>query len=556
MRAVLLLTLWKLKNSLRTLFTDPRKLIPLLIAVFFVGFSLFMSTWAGANRPSSRSTLGTLSPQLFEAGIPLLLVLIVGAIFHYGLGEGLLAFGRADVDYLFSSPVSRRVVLAYRLPGLVLGVLFQTVVMLFALRAGLMSTLRIRPDALGATVAPPWVMPLTIGLCVLVYLNLALFLAVRFPRRQAARNLVLAGVAVFGALVAYVAWQRQLPGLVELAHAPWLRALFWPVALASDVLVATFVQRPIGNGLGWLAALYLLSLVPMFVTNANWYEQSIVSTERFATLRQAAQGGGLAGVMAARAANFRHRSTKEYTVRPFGQGAVALLWAHLCSAVKRPTMNFIVPAISGCAAGILGVVLNQALMGIGYVVLGSALIYATFGFMAAARTACEAAVRRRDLVAPLPIPGWQAVAADLSVPALSMALCGGGAALAYSLGGGARWPLVAVAAAGLYVLRTAARMTLQYILVLGYPDFADKLQQMLSQFVYWLFAAPLVLFEAICCIPAIVLQSYWVGVGTLIVVQLGFLALLLPLAGKASERAIASGEPVRFLSLLRKSRPT
>ncbi|MGV3617496.1 MAG: putative ABC exporter domain-containing protein [Fimbriimonas sp.] len=547
MRAIALLSLWKIKNSLRTALSDPRKLFPILIIGFFVGFSLLMSGIASGTATPPK-TGATLSPQYLEVGIRIALLFVIYGVLEYSLGDGLLALGRSDVDYLFPSPVSRRAVLVLRLPGLLLGTLFQAVFLLFALRSITQSVVMASASHLGTTVSPSWVPPAAVLLCVVTYLNLGLFAAIQFPRRRSFRWWVIGGFVALGLFLAYVGWRQGLSGLSGVLNSPALRIVFWPAAFAADILFAASYRQPLGPGLGWLALTCLASFVPMFLTNANWYEQSVVSTERIATLRQAAKGG-FASIMAAKAATHRHRGDRTYTVRPFGQGAVALFWAHLCSAAKRPGPNFLLPVFGGIVVGAAGAVIGILEPRASAGIVAGALLYATFGFMAAARTACEASVRRRELVSPLPIDGWQNVAADLAVPVTSLFLYSLGVALVYAIAGAPQWPFVAFGALILYPLRTASRMTLQYILVLGYPDFSDKVQQFVAQFAYWLLAVPFILAEVVVLLPAFFLKSVWLGLVSMSILEVGLLALFLALAGRASERAVATGEPVSIWSL-------
>jgi hypothetical protein len=57
-------------------------------------------------------------------------------------------------------------------------------------------------------------------------------------------------------------------------------------------------------------------------------------------------------------------------------------------------------------------------------------------------------------------------------------------------------------------------------------------------------AIPLFLAEIVVCIPAMLTQSVWAALIPLALIQFPFLFVLLAIAGRASERAIATGEPV------------
>lgn len=552
MRAIALLSLWKFKNSLRTLFSDPRKLVPVLFAVGLFSFFMLMSSFAG-EPPSSKMAAMKLSPDYFEGAIKLGMLFVVYGVLSYSLGDGLLALGRPDVDYVFPSPVSRRAVLVLKLPAILFGTMFQTVFLLFAFRMATKTFLMASAAYMGQTISPVWLGPFAVVLAVASYLNFGLFIAIQFPNRRSFRFGLAAIFFGLAAFLGWTVWKQGISPAVALFDSPFIQIPFWPAMLAGDTMFATSFHRPVGPELAYLGLVFLVSLVPMFLSNANWYEQSVVSTERMATLRQAAKGGS-AAVMAARAEKFKHRSNRTYTVKPFGQGAGALFWAHLCSAGKRALTNFGLPFVIGIVIGGVGATVSYFERNAGPFLTIGMLLYGSFGFMASARTGSEAAIRRRELVAPLPLPAWQVVAADLGVPVILMFLTCLGAAIAYTIGGGSYGAYVLYGALILYPIRTASRMILQYVMVLGYPDFADKVQQFVSQFAYWLMASPLIMIEAILCVPAILLQSIWLGLIVLTLFEIALGAALLALAGKASSRAVATGEPVRVLSLLRKTR--
>ena len=93
---------------------------------------------------------------------------------------------------------------------------------------------------------------------------------------------------------------------------------------------------------------------------------------------------------------------------------MALFWAHLCAAAKRPLTNFITPFIGGLGVGVFGAIATVRNQGaglqdniIGYTGILMVVAYGSLGFMTTAKTASESAMRRRELISPLPISGWK-----------------------------------------------------------------------------------------------------------------------------------------------------
>jgi hypothetical protein len=331
-------------------------------------------------------------------------------------------------------------------------------------------------------------------------------------------------------------------------HQPALSAVLYPSTATADLMGAQFDNRPGGAAILWLSALYLASVALLFAKEFNFYEQSIASTTRMAAFRSAAKGG-YASLMAQRASTLKRKSARTYSVPPFGQGAVAVFWGHLSAAARRPWVNFIMPTAGGLAEGIFGGLSARTSPTIAISAMAGLALYVSIGFLGAAKTASEAAIRRRELLAPLPIPGWQMVVANLGIPISAAACFGLGAAIGYTAMGGPHWPLLVLGLVVLYPLRLSDRMAIQYLIVLGFPDLADKIQQLVGQSVTYLAFIPCILLEVIACIPAILFRSPLIALCSLIAVQLPLLFFSLWVGGRASERAIATGEPVRLSKL-------
>ncbi len=554
MRAVALLSAFKFKNSLRTLFSDPRKLLPLAVAIALVALMIVLGQ-IGINQPHPNASHEHLDPRAFHAGVLLSLILLGLSFIDSGLGDSLLTFGMSDVDYLFPSPIPRRVVLAFRLPGLMFGALFMAGFVLMAFDLA-MRVAEPKWQHVGHTTPPGWAAPAALFLSGGIYMNLAMFISVRMNNRKMIHRALMVSVFVVAGLLGLVGW-RLGANTVEaavLSKVVWW--LFLPASLATESLLAGYAKEPSLAPLGWLAVSYALSLIPMFTAKANWYEQSIVSTERSFAFRQAARGG-YASLMGAKASSLKSTRSRMYTLKPFGSGAMSLFWAHLCAAAKRPFGNFIGPVFGGILAGSFAAFAasaNKDTETIGLGALFAIGLYCSMGFLATAKAACESAIRRRELLSPLPFPGWQSVAANLGTPYCTIILFFSGCGITYALFRAPYWPLVSFAFGVGLPLRLSARMILQYIIGIAYPDAADKLQQFFAVGVYAIATSPFLVAEFIICLPGMILHSFWIVAISLTLIQIPIGAVLLLLAGKASEKAVATGEPVSVMSVVRRNR--
>ena len=281
-----------------------------------------------------------------------------------------------------------------------------------------------------------------------------------------------------------------------------------------------------------------------FFQSRTGFEQSIASTERVSRFRSAARGG-YATLMAARASSFKYKGDRPYTVPPFGKGAMALFWAHLCAAGKKPLANFITPLLGGLGVGAFGAIATIKNQGsdwqvnaFGYAGILMVVAYGSLGFMTTAKTASESAMRRRELISPLPMKGWQTVAANLATPYCSGLLFFFGCALMYMSFLAPNWPILGFFIAITLAMRLAARMALQYIIGVTYPDAADKVQQFFAVGIYGLISLPFIGLEALVCAPGIILKSIWIALIPLTLLQIPLAAVFSNLR-RQSDRTIS-----------------
>jgi hypothetical protein len=562
MKATALLSWWQFKNSLRTLLSDPRKLGPVLIFVLIVtpsiGFLLLIPT---LNQSTGIKPPPVLDQPTFLAYCSLFVVIFGAWALYNGVSDASVAFPLSDVDYLFPSPISRRLVLGVRMPKLWVQILVLTAFIFVFMR---MLTSMFESNLVAgfgwgffAGLALNYAFFFTVGL------NISIRLIERTRLTKTLGYLILAGL---GALVA-VNLILGPSGIAAIANS---KLFLWAAIPANSAIATLDPSRSVFglNPLGVLGFLFVVPTAALFVGQSNFYEQSIASSFKFAKMRAAAKTGGFAGLRAVKAESFKRKSDKTYTVPPFGQGAGALFWAHLCSAAKTPVQNFVMPLLSGIGVGsLLAIFLGDfASFGLSFAIIGP--FYASLFLITAARTAGEGALRRRDLVTPLPIPCDSVVLADLGVPLLGAAILGISAGLTYAIAANVGkfhpvfremnfymppWTAILVGLAVLFPIRIGPRMTIQYLMVLAYPDRADKLQVLFSGCLTNLLTVPYFLIEAIACIPAILLRSVWLGLATVIVLNALFMWLMVLMSGKAVQRSLSSGEPVHMGDLFRRA---
>ena len=353
MRPVALLTLWQARNWIRTTFTNPRKLIPAIILLAYLGMNLFFVGVGSVARrqarpPAELTTALRDHLPLVDAVLFGLLILVALGVLDSGFREGFLTFSLADIDYLFTSPISRRSVLAYRVAARTMQSFFQYAFIVFMLLYfGLRSFLPVE-----AGIGVFLVMVSALFFCVGGYTNLAfaLKMVLDFGRGAVARRWYLGLALAAAALLGVVAWREGLPQLRTLLQS-WLVVVpFFPCRLAASALLAPFTGASAAPALAGLAGFYLAAGALLISRKENYYEATLAGSERLAKLRTAARERNWGAIFALRHAERTRGSRKPgkpFTIRPWGRGGGALVWANLAAAAKRPWMNWYLPLLAG-----------------------------------------------------------------------------------------------------------------------------------------------------------------------------------------------------------------
>jgi hypothetical protein len=258
-----------------------------------------------------------------------------------------------------------------------------------------------------------------------------------------------------------------------------LRALFAPCSLAAAAMLgqagpAAYVA---------LALFVAGACILVFLRDRSYYETAVVHAEQIGKIREAIKSGDLGAVYAPRR-NMRRGAAgarpmaRAYTIRPFGTGAAALAWAHLAVTWKSPVRNLVLPFAAGA-----GLSVGACLFATEHapVAVGGVVAYVVLLVMAVAgQSLCRRAVTLQPLIRPLPPRPWRIVAADLAPAVLAYSCFGWGAGLGLladptPLGQMITAVLLFTAPVVIFI-----RLAIQYALTFCYPNYADKLQQMLS----------------------------------------------------------------------------
>ena len=301
---------------------EPRYFIGLTIGMAYVGFLLTRPA------PPGYATGGPL-PRLDDAGLVLgilgaagLLAAMTLAWILPGSGRPALTFSKADVQFLFTAPISRRQLLHYKVMRSQAG----------AILGSALVTLVFRPH----TFAQGWTF--FVGL-LLVMATVNLHLTGVSLRRESLRAhgatailrqwiplaLILGAVAIVGASVVF-SWPSlsAVSTPDEFAVAIERVASSWPVQIVLWPFRA-LIRLPLsGNGAEFLAALPFG--LGAFLANYVWVLRSDVAFEE-AAARDAEQQ--LSRRASSYTPNRARRRPPPFRLHPTGRPEVALLWKNL-----------------------------------------------------------------------------------------------------------------------------------------------------------------------------------------------------------------------------------
>ena len=429
-RALLLLRVTSLTGQVRSRLArlrQPKYLAGAAVGIAYVYFSFIRRLQvAHSGYGPGRSGAG-LPPELLGL-LPDLGALILFAVLLVNWTiprSASLAFTEAEIAFLFPAPVSRRMLVHYRLLGAQLGII--STALIFTVVFG-------RRSAFGGNLwfhaAGWWLILATVNLhftgTAFLYSRL-LNRGMTSPRRKRAS---VAGVwLLICALIVWVASAIRIPGPGDLASAhdfanyaaAQLRAGPLPWLLGIPKLVVAPYFAATGQA-------FVLALGPMLVvlvahyfwvlnTTVAFEEASIARAGKRAARRAAVQQGDWRGQGVARSAR-----RPAFRLAEHGRPELAFLWKNLLatSSLFRPRVAVVVLVIVLAGSGLL--VSQPQLNGVRLfavtmfsLVLGMTLLLGPL----LARQDLRADLANADLLKSYPLRGWQIVAGELLTP-LSM----------------------------------------------------------------------------------------------------------------------------------------
>jgi ABC-2 type transport system permease protein len=418
--------LGRIKSRLKRL-KQPKYLAGAVVGALYFYFVFLRRTHAPqmGGRPAGPGALVDALPADLLAlvgGIAALFLFLVLAVNWFFPRRAALAFSESEIAFLFPAPVSRRMLVHYRLLGAQLGIFFTALIFTVVFGRGRGTGVQTWFHFIGW-----WLILALINLhftgTAFVYSRL-LNPSITTVRRRVIT--MCAGAAAVLAVCAWIAATARLPTAIDFQsvadatkyvtgalHAgpmPWLLAL-------PKLVLAPYFATGVGEfAQAMFPALLLLAIHYFWVvhTEVSFEEASIARAEKRAARQRAGQQGDWRGTAAVTKAR-----TPAFALRSVGRPELAFLWKNLLAtgAVFRPRpILFLTAALVGAASWISR---QPALAPVAVVmsVVGMVLLVMTFLLgPQVARQDLRTDLVNADILKTYPLRGWQIVLGEVLAP--------------------------------------------------------------------------------------------------------------------------------------------
>jgi hypothetical protein len=369
-KPLLFLTFKSLVNGFKRALTSPRRLISI---IFFVGY-YFLIFIRPALGPTRATEMGPLvgkfdfpAPEVID-GVAFGFFGVMSLLLLFGVLSYQTSFKPADVDVLFSTPISPKLVLIFRMVrDYLITLLIPVLFIVMGLRPARMGWEAIfrnmpNPETSGLTLRA-----MTLGWILMAMVWVAISYAAsmfvnRSDRRSEINKRILIGgivtavVGLFGYIYLQVPNIQSWGDALQLLQSPVLRSFFFTATFATNMTLSTLY----GNYA--VAILWGLSLVGLIVlavkvamTQVGWmYDQAAVKGFGSSRMKEMQRAGDITGVMAERARQGKLKirgQTRLHKLR--WQGAKALLWKELFLQPRSMLSFLIIFSLLGIAMNVM-----------------------------------------------------------------------------------------------------------------------------------------------------------------------------------------------------------
>lgn len=492
MRALTFLFTRSLYNGAKRSLSSPRRLIGL---IFLVGYYLwiFQPRFTRDFRAPGRETMPQVDfppiamiDSVVFAGFAIMTVLLSLGIFGYKGG-----FKQADVDVLFPTPISPKLLVVYRLVRdslltLVVPLLF----ILFARPLGDSWASMFRglpnPESSAYVGRAAWASYLLMSMA-FVSVGYAASIFFNRPEERYERARRWMGWGLFGVFLLVTAYVvlaiRASTGgedLIRLAQNPALRAVFFlatgATALTMAPLEGSWLHAGIGAGLllgTTIVAVYLALRQSGFV-----YEQAALRTADINNARSLQQAGDTYGLLAEHARSGKLKAGKKswiHRLRP--NGAMALVWKEYLLQARSGRAFYLLFPLMAIGLGILPpLAASDPTRGLGPGFLVLQLLIVFIATVSLSQGGFIEMLRRVDLQKPLPFTSATIVFFEVVAKAVLGMVCVLLGTLATFVVAPRLWPHLLAGIVGLPTVSLLLSAIFCLVIVL-FPDVDDPTQR-------------------------------------------------------------------------------
>jgi len=338
-------------NYFRQILRSPKRWIPILLFGIFLSFQLsivFLMKTLGSHRPSSMFSLSMYTQREIWAVIFVLMSLIMVGFLISSFSRSMLVFSLSEIDFLFGSPVDRRIVLGSKLfrvyakTGgylLLYLILFVPYLTMFSRSTQILA-------AVAASVGVLVFSILLINICTVINLITEYRQDGKWWLASVVKGIAL-GLLVFGTVifaVNYKPYNSPIENMVNTLMHPVLMAVLFPAKWAADLIASAVIGwKPVyGLELFFLSTCALISTLVVFSRKENPYEPSLVISTRMAAVRAAFRAGKTNSWRVGLKDSGKKMKNVRTGVPPFGVGAWALLWKSANIAVRTYAQTYVV----------------------------------------------------------------------------------------------------------------------------------------------------------------------------------------------------------------------
>lgn len=494
-KPLLFLTVRTLVNGVKRALTTPRRLISFLafIGYYFLVFMrpAFMPSRAPAL-PMGTTPQWDLPPMVVLDAVAFGLFLLLSLFMLMGVSSSTGSFKPADVDVLFSTPISPRIILVFRiLRDYLITLVFPFVIALFTIRPaklGWEALFRNMPPGTSSgltlrAISISWILMAMAWVCI----GYATSLFINRSDRQSDRNRKVLGWGIF-AVVAFVAafagislrTYEQPSDLVALAESPVLRVLFFTASFATMTTMAPL------SGAWSMGAVGLLGLVAIIVvavrvamTQAEWmYDQAAVKGFSTAKFRDLQRSGDVMAFQAERAREGKFKFRRAPWIHRWKpKGALSLVWKEYLLLTRGMMGQFVMLLLVGVGMTVMVVLIPAKRPHLlGPFMLGMQMMGLFMTTTSVSQIGFLETLRRIDLTKPMPfspaVTVFSEVFAKSLIGGLSSLL---GAAVVVAIKPMLwEWALAGLVAAPAMSLLLSAT---GFLIVMLFPDLDDPSQR-------------------------------------------------------------------------------